>query len=164
MARHASFQEIEELLHVKGMTPESFYGAYQRDSEGRLIPRPGLKDCVSVYGSTGQFDINWVEPAVLAAVGLPPQVIANLVETRLRAPFRHPAQFMAFVQAVGPAGQRLRLGGTSLFTLRATARLRGPGDVLSGQRRSVSALVKFSPGSYAEPYHVLRWYDQVWVR
>jgi len=164
LARHASVEEIEELLHVKGMTPELFYGAYQRDSDGRLVPRPGLKDCVSVYGSPWQLDINWVEPAVLAAVGLPPQVIASLVERRLRAPFRNPAEFMAFTQAAGPAGQRLRLSGGSLFTLRATARLRGPGDVLSDQRRSVAALVKLGTGSYTEPYHVLRWYDQVWVR
>jgi general secretion pathway protein K len=163
-ARHASFEETEELLHIKGMTPELFYGSYERDPEGRLIPRPGLKDCVSVYGTPWQFDINTAEPAVLAAVGVAPHVIAALVEARRRAPFRNPAQFMAFVQEAGPAGQRLRLGGTSMFTLRATARLRAGEDLLSDQRRTVAALVKLNPSGYAEPYHVLRWYDHVWVQ
>ena len=164
LARHASFQEIEELLHVKGMTPELFYGAYERDPEGRLLPRPGLKDCVSVYGTTSQYEANWTEPAVLAAAGFPAPLIARLVETRRLSPFRSDAQLAAFVQAVGPPGERLRLGGISMFTLRATARLRSPGGVLSDQRRSVAALVKLSPYGYSEPYHVLRWYDQVWVQ
>jgi len=48
--RHASFQEIEELLSVRGMTPELFYGNYVTDAEGRLYPRGGLRDCLSVWG------------------------------------------------------------------------------------------------------------------
>lgn len=164
-ARHASFEEIEELLHVKGITPELFYGAYERDPEGRLVPRPGLKDCVSVFAPPlPSYDANWVEPAVLAAAGFPPPLIARLVETRRQTPFRHPAQVAAFAQAAGPLGSRLRLGGGSIFTLRATARLALSPDRLSDQRRSVAALVKLGPGNYSEPYHVLRWYDQVWVQ
>ena len=31
-ARHASFEEIEELLVVKGMTPDLYYGTYDRDA------------------------------------------------------------------------------------------------------------------------------------
>ena len=43
-ARHASFQEIEELLLVRGMTPELYYGNYVSDSQGRLYPTGGLRD------------------------------------------------------------------------------------------------------------------------
>ena len=57
-ARHASFQEIEELLLVRGVTPDLFYGSYTQDAEGRLIPHAGLRDCLSVYGSTGSLDVN----------------------------------------------------------------------------------------------------------
>ena len=35
-ARHASFQEIEELLLVRGMTPELFYGNYTADADGQI--------------------------------------------------------------------------------------------------------------------------------
>ncbi len=51
-SRHASFEEIEELLLIQGMTPELFYGTYGHDAEGRLTPHRALKDCVSVYGGT----------------------------------------------------------------------------------------------------------------
>jgi len=163
-ARHASFEEIEELLQVKGMTPELFYGGYERDPEGRLSWRAGLKDCLSVYGSPGQYDVNTVEPAVLAAVGFPPELVTGIVEARRRAPVGNLAQLQALLQGAGPALQRLRVGGTSMFTLRATARLRTAAGGLSDQRRSVATLVKLSPSGSDDPYHVLRWYDNVWVQ
>ncbi len=37
-ARHASLQEIEELLLVRGITPDLFYGSYTRDAEGKVHP------------------------------------------------------------------------------------------------------------------------------
>ena len=67
-ARHASLQEIEELLLVRGITPDLFYGSYTRDGEGRLIPHAGLRDCLSVYGSVGALDVNSVTPEVMVAV------------------------------------------------------------------------------------------------
>ena len=57
---------------------------------------------------------------------------------------------------------RLRVGGNSIFTLRATARLRRPDGGLSDLRRTVAAQVKFMPPGYDSPYHILRWYDNAW--
>src|SRR5271165_3919718 len=90
-APHASFQEIEELLQVKGVTPDIFYGTYvaaSQDAAGagpRLTARPGLVDCLSVYGSKDRVDVNTASPAVLAAVGVPPQVVNALLERRRAA-------------------------------------------------------------------------------
>ena len=61
---------------MKGMTPELYHGNYVRDAAGRLQPRAGLKDCVSVYGSVGPFDINTVQPAVLQTIGITPEMVA----------------------------------------------------------------------------------------
>jgi general secretion pathway protein K len=161
-SRHASFEEIEEVLLIKGMTPELFYGTYERDPQGRLLPRGGLKDCITVYGGGGQFDVNTAEPAVLAAAGLNPDLVTAIVESRRRMPFRNQEQLAAFLGGAGPVVQRLRVGGNSIYTLRATARLRVAGGGLSDQRRSVAAVVKLAPYGFPEPYHVLRWYDYVW--
>ncbi|MBM3747014.1 MAG: general secretion pathway protein GspK [Acidobacteria bacterium] len=162
-ARHASFEEVEELLYVKGMTAELFYGSHARDAEGRLIPRPGLRDCVTVYGAPWQSDVNTTEPAVLAAIGIPLPVVAAIVETRRHMPIRSPEQLMRFAEAAGPAGQRLRVGGFTIYTLRATARPRVSAEALSDLRRSVAAVVKLNPQDIAQSYQVLRWYDHVWV-
>lgn len=162
-ARHASFEEIEELLLVKGMTTELFYGSYERDREGRLVPRAGLRDCLTAYGAGGVFDVNTAEPAVLGASGLSPEAIALIVEQRKRMPFRNREQVTALLQGT-PALNRLGVGGNAIYTLRATARLRLPNGALSDQRLSVAAMVKFLGKGFDEPYHVLRWYDNVWVQ
>jgi general secretion pathway protein K len=163
-ARHASFEEIEELLLVRGMTPELFYGTYDRAPEGqagpRLIPRGGLRECVSAHGATDQFDVNTAAPAVLAAAGVPPDVIAAIVRQRRLAPLTR--QQVSGLAGGGPWAGKLRVGGNSMFTLRATARLRLGNGNLSDLRRSVGALVKLKPKNSDAPYHILRWYDTMW--
>lgn len=161
LARHASFEEIEELLVVQGMTPDLFYGTITHDINGRLVPIGGLRDCVTVFGANGQFDVNSAHPAVLQAAGVPPQVVATIVERRKFAPFG-PNELPMLIQSAGPAGTRLRLGGSTLFTLRATARLRLSNGQLSDLRRSVAALVKLMPPGYDKPHHIMRWYDNAW--
>ncbi|HWR52074.1 MAG TPA: hypothetical protein VN428_13255 [Bryobacteraceae bacterium] len=162
LGRHASFEEIEELLLVRGMTPELFHGGYEHDANGKLRPRPGVRDCVTVYGARA-VDANTAQPQVLAAVGLPPEYITAIVETRRLAPIRTTEQLKAIV-GDAPGSARIGIGGGSIFTLRATARLRRSNGALSEDRRSAAAVVKLMPQTSEQWYHVLRWYDNVWVQ
>jgi general secretion pathway protein K len=162
MATHTSFQEIEELLLVRGMTPDIFYGTWDRDDSvqpSRLIQRLGLRDCVSVY-SNGTFDVNSTPLPVLIASGLPPDAAAAIVQQRTLQPFPSTAAVRAFTQNMGPAGNRLTLGGASIFTIRATARPRSANGVVSDMKRTCSALVKFAPPDSGSMFHILRWYDR----
>ncbi|HVW08609.1 MAG TPA: hypothetical protein VHC90_08505, partial [Bryobacteraceae bacterium] len=59
LPRHASYQEDDELLLTKGMTPEIYYG----NSLGN--PHSGLRECLSVDGSDYGIDINTAQPATL---------------------------------------------------------------------------------------------------
>jgi general secretion pathway protein K len=163
VAPHARFQEIEELLSVKGVTPDLFYGTWQPAPEGsaqHLSLRTGLGECVSVFGSTRTFDVNMAPPAVLAAVGVPPEGVAALVQHRRVQPFNTQNDLAPFAQIAGPGFGRLRIGGVTMFTLRSTARLRLVNGQLSDLRRTVAALVKFVPADGTR-YHILRWYDTV---
>jgi general secretion pathway protein K len=156
-ARHASFQEIEELLLVRGMTPEYFYGNYTADSDGRLFARGGLRDCLSPWGSVGPFDVNTSSPALLEAIGMSPGDVAAIVE-------RRPFKSMADVAQVTPySGRPIVGGGRSIFTLRATARLRRADGMFSDVVRTASAVVKLGdPRLPVYPATVLRWYDDSW--
>jgi general secretion pathway protein K len=161
-APHAPFSDIEELLSIRGMTPDIFYGTWERTPEGapqRFYPRTGLRDCVSIFGATDQFDANTAAPAVLAAVGVPPNGVAALAAQRRVQAFRTSDELARFAQAAGFSSTRLRIGGNSIFTLRATAHLRLPNGQWSDMRRTVAALVKLMPPGYDAPYHILRWYD-----
>jgi general secretion pathway protein K len=157
-ARHASFEEIEELLSVKGVTPDLYYGTYVRDTSvnpPQLVAKGGLKDCVSVYGSYGPLDVNGAAPAAMSAAGVPQDVINAVVARR---PFLKVADFSNFLQGNIAAARALRMGGNQMFTLRATARLRRTDGTPSDLRRSVAATVDFQPNN-DPPVVVLRWYD-----
>jgi general secretion pathway protein K len=157
-ARHASFEEIEELMLVKGMTADIFHGSWARDERGRLVARGGLRDCVSVYGGYAGFDINTAHPAVLALSGVGSEVAAGIVARRRVAPFRRNEEAAPFLSAGRPGA--LRLGGGPIFTVRATARVRGADGRLSDLRRSAAAMVTFTtPKTDGALYRVLRWYD-----
>jgi general secretion pathway protein K len=163
----ASLQEIEELLSVRGITPELFYGTYvpapgePGPGEPRLIRRSGLADCLSVFGSKTQVDANTADPAVLAAIGITPDGIQMLLRQRRLGPFTL-ERIGQLIPMLGPGAQMLRLEGNSILTIRATARVRLANGQLSDMKRTVAAQVKYMPSSYSTPIHILRWYDAAW--
>jgi general secretion pathway protein K len=157
-ARHASLQEIEELLLVRGITPDLFYGSYTRDADGRLIPHAGLRDCLSVYGSLGVLDVNKVTPEVMVAVGVTPETAGAIVAVRKIAPITNVAQLAPF-NSGGKGVARLGMNNGSIVTLRATAQLRLPNGQLSDLHRTVSAMVKLLADDSNPPFHIMRWYD-----
>ena len=157
-ARHASLQEIEELLMVRGVTPELFYGGYTRDAQDRLVRHDGLRDCLSVYGSNGLLDVNTVTPEVMVAIGIPPSSAAGIVALRNIAPIQNLGQLGPFRNG-GPGVARLGMAGGSIVTLRATARLRLPDGRFSDVHRTVAAMVKLLGPEFSPPFQIMRWYD-----
>ncbi|MDE3166444.1 MAG: hypothetical protein KGN36_11620, partial [Acidobacteriota bacterium] len=161
-----SFQEIEEMLAIRGVTPELFYGTYAPVPAGapggpRLVRRSGLIDCLSVFGSHDQVDANTADPAVLHALGMPDAGIQALVMQRTIAPLDMD-KLGGMMELFGPAGPLLRLEGHSILTIRATAMVRNQSGGFSDLRRTVAAMVKYMPQGYDSPIHILRWYDNAW--
>ncbi|HSW48598.1 MAG TPA: type II secretion system protein GspK [Bryobacteraceae bacterium] len=162
-SRHASFLEKEELLLVKGMTPDIYHGAFERDARGRLQPVGGLADCVTVLGDSGPVDVNTAPPAVLAAVGLSPQEVDAVVQARRVEPLRS----VDVLRAMGLSGgalARLGVGGNWFYSLRSTGRRRTPDGRMSDAVRSVGATVRLAGGAPEDACQILRWNDQLWVR
>ncbi|MGA7415494.1 MAG: hypothetical protein WBW33_33795 [Bryobacteraceae bacterium] len=165
LAPHASFLQLEELLLVRGMTPELFYGYYGPGPDGSRIWHGGLRECLTTFGAQGaSFDVNSVAPALLASFGASPASINRLLVLRNRMP----------IHAVGDVAglfpeevmTHLTVGGGTALTLRATARVRLPNGGFSDLKRTVSALVALPSGKKGaplpdprHPYTVVRWYD-----
>jgi general secretion pathway protein K len=155
-ARHASIEETEEVLFVKGMTPDIFYGTWTRDAQGRLIRVGGFRDCVSPHGSVGTFDAIAAEPALLLSIGVPPPGVDQIRLLRSQRPLTE-RDLPMLRSLAGPAGGRLSVGGNTIYTFRATARLRGPGGRLTETRRTMSATVKYFLNPVDPPYQIIRW-------
>jgi general secretion pathway protein K len=164
-ASHTSFRETEELLLVKGVTPEIFYGTYvpapANDRGQRLMHISGLVDCLSTFGSKDRVDANTANPAVLAAIGLSPDAVNFVVQRRRALPLDE-QQLGEMAPLLGPGFGFLRVAGNSIVNFRATARVLLPNGQLSDLRRTVAAQVKYMPKGYDSPIHILRWYDTTW--
>ena len=158
LPRHSSFQENEELLLVRGITPDLYYGSALDNTHA------GLRDCVSAHEQGFGVDVNTAPAAVLQTIGLGPADIQTLVRSRAEHPILDYKELAEIVQSLGPAGRRLQIGGRTMYTLRATARLRLPDGKLSDLRRTVAALVKFNlPGNTDQKpvgFEVVRWYER----
>jgi general secretion pathway protein K len=162
-SRHASFEETEELLLVRGITPELYYGGYDRDAQGRLVPRAGLRDCVTALRSADGIDVNTAQPAVLMAIGIPPDAVAAIVARRGLQPFKESGEVASFAPGGGEGYARLRVGGKGIYTFRSTARIRLPNGQFSDLRRTVAATVSFGRPDDRTRVDVLRWYDNAWT-
>ncbi len=159
--RHSSFEEIEELLLIPGMTPELFYGSFDRNSQGRLISRGGLKDCLSPYGAPNSFDANTAQPPLLLSLGISPTAVASMIAARRFRPFKT-GQDVSIASQGSPGIERLMIGGNTIWNVRATAHLRLANGTYSDLTRSVAAKLKFLPPDYSPPYQIMRWYDDAW--
>jgi len=158
LPRHASFQQNEEILQLDGMTPGLYYGDSLDNTQ------PGLRDCLSVYGSAGAVDVNTAQIPTLEAIGLAPEDARAIVQRRTIQPFLDYKQLALIQTELGPVGARLTIGGVSMFTFRATARLKQPDGKLSDMRRTLGALVQMNfPGNSRKlppGYQILRWFDR----
>lgn len=156
------FQETEELLQVSGVTPELFFGNYRADEQGRLYARGGLRDCLSVWGAQGPFDVNTASPALMEAIGTQSDVVNSIVARRQKQPFASIQEVKDILGNV-PLNRLTLGGGYSLYTLRATARLRKPDGTYSEVLRTAGATVKLlDQRKQQQPPVVLRWYDDAW--
>ena len=73
-AKNADFESVEELLLVKGMTPEILHGGEKQS---------GLADFVTVYSDSAQINVNAASKEVLMAIpGMTPELAGNIVDFR----------------------------------------------------------------------------------
>jgi general secretion pathway protein K len=158
LPRHTSFLESEEMLQLKGVTPDLYYGTSLDGS------RAGLRDCLSAFSGGGSLDINTARAESMIAIGIAPEDAANIVKSRATHPILDYKELGGIQLSLGPAGARLRIGGNTMFTLRATARLRQPDGRFSDMRRTVAALVKRwdsdNRSNKNAGFEVVRWYDR----
>jgi general secretion pathway protein K len=79
-ARNADFEALEELIFVRGITPEILYG------EGE---KKGIIRFLTLYSPTRRINVNTAPKEVLAALpGMEPQLLPKLMEMRSAAEIR----------------------------------------------------------------------------
>jgi hypothetical protein len=158
--RHASLEQIEELLLVPGVTPDLYFGYRDRLPGAGVVVHPGLRDLFSIFGGVNQIDINAAHPSLLLAVGVDPAMVARIVAQRRFSPIGADEAAQMFPTQLR-SGIQLRAGVDSAYTVKATARPRLPDGRLSEYRRTVAALMVYQPGVSAQQLVTIRQWQEV---
>ena len=162
-AKNGPFDSVEELLLVRGVTPDYFYGHREKGPDGSILYKYGLSRCFTVYsGTLGNFgsgiNANYAPLAVLmSAPGMTPDVAQGIIEHRKVKPFQSPAEIsQALGVAMGtPALSMLSTNQTGAYTLTASGRRAG-----SKVQRTIRAVVILG-ASPNMPYRIVYWNENI---
>lgn len=104
--KDADFDTVEELLLVRGITPELFYGKKTKNEDGQEIPAIGLKDVFTVFSTSVALDINLAPVEVLTVFfGIPSETAKKIVEAREEKPFANTNELLSRLPELGPSIQ-----------------------------------------------------------
>jgi general secretion pathway protein K len=139
--KNKELDSIEELLLIRGVTEDVYYG------EGA---RRGLRDFVTVLSGSGKININNAEREVLKAIpGITSDVADAIINFRKSASFKTIAELRAIVGGTfGAMSSYITVSEPS--TYRITAKK-------EGRSYGVQAVVKFS----AQEFNILSWKKSV---
>lgn len=149
-AKNADFESIEELLLVRGVTAELFYGKGER---------PGLAEFVTVYSESGKIRLSAAPKEVLLALpGMTPEVADAVIEFRKETG----ADAFAGIQAILGQGYAamspyITTGEGNTYTVESSGR--------TGHKKAgygVKAVIsvngnKFSYRYYRSPWDTTKW-------
>jgi general secretion pathway protein K len=149
-AKNADFESIEELLLVRGVTPELFYG---RDG------KPGLADFVTVYSESGKIKLSSAPKEVLMAVpGMTSELAEAVTEFRQQIGANSAAGIQGILgQAYAALAPFITTGEGSTYTVESVGR--------KSRRKAgygVKAVItvygnKFNYRYYRSPWDMTKW-------
>ncbi len=170
--KNAKMDSIEELLLVRGITPDLFYGkkAMKKDeggeagSEGQTggvgsEGQTGLRDIFSVYSSGEMIDINSASVPVLKTVlGIPTGMARSVAKAREEKPFLNQQDLVLRVPEMAS------LAGQTPVTYQSaipyyTVEARGKGKE-GGAAQGIKVIVKIDPAE-RNGYKIIQRVDRV---
>jgi general secretion pathway protein K len=158
--KNGNLDSIEELLLVRGMTPDLFYGKKTIKKEGEANKdRIGLKDIFSIYAAGEQIDINSATPVALRFVlGIPEEVAQQMVKAREEKGFDHSQDLLQRVPEIsafmgGIANLILFRSPVPYYTIESKAKKK-EGE----SNRGIKAIVKIDQGDERK-HKIIQWVD-----
>jgi hypothetical protein len=150
---------VEELLLVRGVTPEYFYGRREKSPDGGIIERYGLSRYLTVFSMGGdRINVNSAPlPVLLAISDMPPAAAQMIYERRQVRPFENPLDINKEVAPnLSPTALgRLSMQRTGIYTLTASAHRDN-----SLVKRVIRTVVRMDP-SELNKYRIIYWNENV---
>ncbi|MDH4266819.1 MAG: type II secretion system protein GspK [Deltaproteobacteria bacterium] len=160
--KNGNLDSIEELLLVRGVTPELFYGkkgTLPEGEEDEKTNRIGLKDIFSIYALGEQVDINSATlPVLRFSLGLPSEMARAIIRARKEKVFENQQDLLQRVPELGPfwgeIGRLILFQSTNPFyTIEAKAQSKNGKSI-----RGLKVIVKIDRRE-KERYKIIQWLD-----
>lgn len=160
-AKNGRFESVEELLLVRGVSRDYFYGHPEKAPDGSVLYKYGLSRYFTAYNvpiSSGRINANYAPLAVLmSAHSMTLEVAQRIIEHRKVKPFQNAGEIS---QELGtpmgtPALSMLSTDQTGVYTLTASGRREG-----SKVQRTVRAVVILDPRQLTR-YRIVYWNENV---
>lgn len=159
--KNGPLDTIEELLLVRGVSKELFWGKkilFSGEKEERIV---GLRDIFSVYGAGEQIDLNaagW--PVLHCFLGLPREVAGKLIATREEREFENLTDLLQRVPEIQPFLKEISGFITfrpwhPYYTIETRAWMRE-----KELERSLQAIIKIDARE-KNGYKVIQWIDYI---
>jgi general secretion pathway protein K len=158
-AKNGRFDAVEELLLVKGMTRDYYYGKPERLQDGTVEYKYGLSRFITVFTTRDQINVNYAAvPVLLSIPGMTLEAAQMIYDRRKIQPFRSIAEISSDIPFPIAAGvlNRLTTAQTGILTLTAEAHEEG-----SRVRRVVRAVVSLNTVGTQNPYQILYWNENI---
>jgi general secretion pathway protein K len=156
---HKRFGSVEEMMRVRGMTRDIFYGMAEFSRDNRLQSLYGVGQDLTVYSQATQVNLNYASEAVLLSVpGMTEEVAESIIQERRKGPFESsddvtnrlgtsiPDESLPFL-SVADDGRT--------YTILSVGMVNG-----SPLRRAVKAVVSVQPQGLAL-HRIIAWYNDV---
>jgi general secretion pathway protein K len=159
--KNGNLDSIEELLLIRGITSDLFYGrkGTKKEGESGKIEGIGLRDLFSIYSSGEQIDINSAPLPVLRVVlGIPSEVAQSIITAREEKGFQNQVELLQKVPELSPfiggiAGLIVYSSRTSYYTIESKGKGKEGGAI-----RGLKTIVKIDRQEKAG-YKIIQWID-----
>jgi general secretion pathway protein K len=161
--KNGNLDSIEELLLVRGVTPDLFYGkkGVKKGEEELKVSQIGLKDIFSIYSLGEQVDINSATPLVLSVVlGIPNEISQVILKARKEKGFENQQDLLQRVPELSPfikeIGRYIVFRSTiPYYTIESRARFKEGESV-----RGLKIVVKIDRREKAG-HKIIQWLDRL---
>jgi general secretion pathway protein K len=155
---HAPFASVEEVLRVRGMSRDIFYGTAEFSRENGIQYKYGVGQDLTIYSHSLQLNVNYASEELLLSVpGMTEYMAGSIVQERSHKPFKSLDEIEQRLAITLP-DKALPFLTTEVCMTYSIVSL----GVVKGSRvgRAVKAVIQVTPQGEAL-HRLIAWYDDV---
>ena len=154
---HANFTSVEEVLRVRGMSRDIFYGTAKFSRENGIGYLYGVAQDLTVHSQSPQVNVNYASEAVLLSLpGVTEHLAGSIIQERREKPFQSLDDLTKRLGTSVPDQAMPSLSfndGSKTYTIVSVGMVNG-----SRVRRAVKAVIQTEPEG-AAAHRIIAWYD-----